>query len=114
MALDALFAAYLEAHARTDLESVLELFGEDAELEDPVGSPLHRGRAAIRSFYAQTHARNGPLGIERVGPAIQCGEELVAHVRARILEPGAPPAMDVVYWLRADPAGRIGALRVWY
>jgi steroid delta-isomerase len=114
MDLDGLLAAYLEAHGRNDLDAVIALFGDGAVLEDPVGSRPHHGRAAIRAFYAETHARNGRLEIERVGPGLQCGDELVAHVRARLMAPGSPPAMDVVYWLRPDPSGRIERMRVWY
>ena len=44
---------YLEAHASCDLETVVDLFCDDAVLEDPAGSEPHVGRAAIRAFFAQ-------------------------------------------------------------
>lgn len=83
-------------------------------MEDPVGSPVHAGLEAIRAFYAGTHARNGTLRIERVGPALFGGEELAVHVRAAIERPGSPPAMDVIYVLGLSEAGHIRSLRAWY
>jgi steroid delta-isomerase len=112
--METLFEAYLDAHARNDLAAVVALFADGAVLEDPVGTEPHRGRAAIRAFYAETHARNGRLEIERIGPGLLCGGEFVAHVRARLTAPGGPPAMDVVYWIQPAASGRIAWMRVWY
>lgn len=111
---EAVFAEYLVRHAANDLDGVIALFELDAVVEDPVGSPAHEGLEAVRAFYAGTHARNGPLRIERAGPSLFGGAELAAHVRAAIERPGAPPAMDVVYVLRISPRGRIASLRAWY
>ncbi len=109
-----LLSTYLASHAANDLAGVLALFESDAVVEDPVGSPVHQGLAAIRAFYAMTHETNGPLSIERVGPVLIGGDELVAHVRAALERPGSPPAMDVIYVVRVSPAGSIASLRAWY
>ena len=108
------FEAYLERHAVNDLAGVLELFAPEALVEDPVGSPVHRGLDAIRAFYAETHRRNGPMTIDRVGPALLGGDEIAAHVRAGLDKPGSPPAMDVIYTIRVGSDGRIASLRAWY
>ena len=110
----ALFDAYLARHAATDLEALLALFESDATVEDPVGSPIRRGLDAIREFYATTHARNGTLSIERVGPTLQGGSELAAHVRAGLDRAGSPPPMDVMYTIRVSPSSKIAQLRAWY
>ena len=110
----ALLDRYLERHAATDLEGVLELFGEGALVEDPVGSPVHRGAEAIRDFYRSTQARNGRLAIERVGPAIVCGDEVALHVRAGLVAQASQPPMDVIYTLRIDRDGRIASLRAYF
>ncbi len=109
-----MFEAYLERHGANDLEGVLALFGEDPWVEDPVGSPVHRGIDAIREFYAGTHRRNGPIDFERLGAPLVGGDEIAAHVRAGLRKPGSPPAMDVIYTIRLDGAGRIASLRAWY
>lgn len=105
---------YLARHAANDLEGVLALFEPDAQVEDPVGSPRHAGREAIRAFYAETHRRNGPIAIDRVGPVLVGGDELACHVRAALRAPGSPPAMDVIYTFRLGPSGRIAELKAWF
>lgn len=93
---------------------MLALFEPDATLEDPVGSEIHRGEQEIEAFYAETHARNGTMAIERVGAALFGGVELAAHVRASLDAPGSPPAMDVIYVITLSEGGRIRSLRAWY
>lgn len=107
-------AAYLERHAATDLEGVVALFAPDAWLEDPVGAPRVEGREAIRGFYRDTHARNGRLVFERQGPALVGGQELACHVRARRARDPAGQAMDVIYLIALDEAGRIRSLRAFF
>ena len=105
---------YLALHAATDLEGVLALFAKDAALEDPVGSQVREGSAEIRAFYRETHRRNGPLSLERVGPVLTCGSEVAVHVRARLENPDNSPTMDVIYTLRVDNSCRIASLRAYF
>jgi len=111
----ALFESYLERHRECDLEGVLELFAEDAVLEDPVGSPLHVGQDALREFFRATHRRNGRLHIERPGPVIMCGREAVCHIRASAAVTNFELSLDVYYTLIVDSAGeRIASLRAFF
>ena len=89
---EALVAQYLEKHGANDLEGVMALFEEGATVEDPVGSPIHDGVAAVRAFYGATHVGNGPMTIERVGPVLVGGDEFTVHIRAGLEKPGSPPA----------------------
>ena len=109
-----LVSAYLARHGATDLEGVVALFADEACLEDPVGSPSLQGLKAIRSFYRETHARNGPLVVERMGSVLVGGEEIAFHVNARLARDPGARGMDVIYVVRVDRAGRICALRAWY
>ena len=111
---EAVVERYLERHAACDLEGVMSLFAANAVLEDPVGSAPRRGVVAIRAFYAETHARNGRLEIERVGPALCGGSEVAAHIRARFAGPADAPWVDVIYTLTLDPAGAILTLRAYF
>jgi steroid delta-isomerase len=43
--------AYIDRYNADDLEGVVGLYAEDATVEDPVGSPVKAGKAAIRDFY---------------------------------------------------------------
>lgn len=109
-----LVGRYLACHGATDLEGVVALFAEEAVVEDPVGAPVHRGRAAIADFYRETHARNGRLAFERSGRVLVCGDEIAMHVRARLARDVEGPGMDVIYVLRLDEDGRIRSLRAYF
>ena len=111
----ALLEAYLDHHQRCDLEGVLALFAADAALEDPVGSPVHRGVGELRAFFEATHQRNGELRIERSGPIVECGREAACHVRAAAAATRFEWTLDVYYTLRADAAGEaIEELRAFF
>jgi len=43
---------YLELLAKGSADEITALYTEDATIEDPVGSELRRGRAAVHEFYA--------------------------------------------------------------
>ncbi len=43
--------AYVDAISGDDVEAVVALFADDAVVEDPVGTPPHRGKAELRAFY---------------------------------------------------------------
>ena len=109
-----LFERYLAYHGSADTYGVVALFSEDASLEDPVGAPVLSGRAAIHDFYRVTHARQGRLAFERVGPLLVRGGELAVHVRARLERDPAGPGTDVIYTLRIDGEGRIRGLRAYF
>ena len=111
---EALVSAYLAHHGATDLEAVVGLFDEGATLEDPVGAPTLRGRAAIREFYRATHARQGRLVFERVGPVLVQGTELAVHVRARLEVEAEARSTDVIYTMVFDGDERIRSLRAFF
>jgi steroid delta-isomerase len=43
--------AYIDRYNQDDLEGVVGLYADDATVEDPVGTPVKSGKAAIREFY---------------------------------------------------------------
>jgi steroid Delta-isomerase len=111
---EALVDTYIARHGAADLEGVTGLFDEAACLEDPVGTPVIRGRAAIREFYRTTHARQGRLVFERVGPVLVQGPELAVHVRARLEREPDASGTDVIYTIVLDADGRIRSLRAFF
>jgi steroid delta-isomerase len=42
---------YIDAFNRVDVDSIVNLYADDASVEDPVGSPPKVGKAAIAEFY---------------------------------------------------------------
>jgi steroid Delta-isomerase len=56
--------AYIDTFNRGSAEAVAALYTEGATLEDPVGSPLKRGRAEILSFYTHSIATGAKLSLD--------------------------------------------------
>jgi steroid Delta-isomerase len=75
---------YLELVAKGQADAVVDLFADDATLEDPVGGEVHIGRQAIRGFYTS---------IENISPQTElltlrvCGNE-AAFLFAMTIEAG--------------------------
>ena len=44
---------YMSALSKQDLDGIVALYAEDATLEDPIGTPIIEGKAAIRDFYSK-------------------------------------------------------------
>ena len=58
--------AYIDAFAKGDPDQVANLFAErGSTVEDPIGSPIHNGREAIRAFYAASMGGGAKLTLER-------------------------------------------------
>lgn len=43
--------AYIDNFNRSDAGAIADLYADDATVEDPVGSPLKKGKAEIAAFY---------------------------------------------------------------
>lgn len=43
--------AYIDNFNRSDADAIAALYADDATVEDPVGSPLKKGKAEIAAFY---------------------------------------------------------------
>ena len=44
--------AYVDGFENADLEALVNLYAEEATVEDPVGGEIRQGKEAIRDFYA--------------------------------------------------------------
>lgn len=111
--------ASMRAVEAGDRAAWLELFAEDAVVEDPIGpSPLdpegrgHRGRDAIAAFYDSVIAANAvTFLVERSHAA---GNE-VANVGTITTQMGDSTVhTDLVATYRVDGEGRITALRAYW
>ncbi len=59
----AVLLAYIDAHNRGDADAIIALFAPDAEVEDPVGSPIMR-RDAFAAFYRRGVAMGARLTLD--------------------------------------------------
>lgn len=104
-----------------DRQAWLDLFAEDAVVEDPIGPSAfdpegkgHRGIAAIAAFYDNVIGVNQSIRftIER---SFLCGDE-AANVGVIRIQLDADTAVEVdgVYIYRRSPEGKIASLRAFW
>ena len=66
---------YIQAFATNDMSLIKDIYAEDATVEDPVGSEVRHGIAAIVEFYQQAFGAGAKLQL--TGPA-RCAGNAVA------------------------------------
>lgn len=103
--------AYVDAFAKGDPEAVVALFAGDATVEDPIGSPAHRGHDAIRAFYTTSMATGAKLKLE--GPVRTAGDH-AAFAFSVTLNYGGEKRVDVIDTFRFDEAGKVIEMRAYF
>jgi steroid delta-isomerase len=84
--------AYIDHFNAGDAEKLTSLFADDATVEDPVGSPPHKGKAAILAFY-QDAMKNGaqlslsaPVRGSHGNAAAMAFEAKIGNLTVRIID----------------------------
>jgi ketosteroid isomerase-like protein len=108
-------------HAR-DREGWLDLFAEDAVVEDPIGpSPFdpegkgHHGREAIAAFYDAVIAPSESITFD-ISESYLCGDEVadVGIIRTTLAGGTHQAVVHGVYTYRCNGAGKLAALRAFW
>jgi steroid delta-isomerase len=108
-------------HAR-DRDGWLDLFAEDAVVQDPIGpSPFdpegkgHHGREAIAKFYDEVIAPSQAVDFE-INESYLCGDEVadVGIIRTTLAGGTHQAVVYVVMTYRTNGAGKIASLRAYW
>jgi steroid delta-isomerase len=104
--------AYAKAFTAGDREGWLDLFSPTATMEDPVGTPVKRGREEIGAFWDQSRAL-APDGIELqiAGDPLVCGREAAFELSIVVSAAGSRMAMPAIDVMTFDDNGRIATQR---
>ena len=108
-AMEAVVHRYIAALNAGDLEAIVALYAEDGTVEDPVGSPVHRGLAAIRAFYAQSLALKLDVTLE--GPIRAAANEAAFAFCVRLHWQGRNTAIRPIDVFCFDESGKIQSMR---
>ena len=102
---------YPEMVTKGDVEGIVELYTEDATIEDPIGSDLRRGRDAIREFYK---AAAGTITMKRSGPVRVAGNEAATPLLILMGPEGQQQALDVISAMVFADDGKIRSMRAYW
>ncbi len=106
-----IYDRYPEMVTKGDVEGIVELYSDDATIEDPIGSELHRGRDAIRAFYK---AAAGTVTMKCTGPVRVAGNEAATPLRVLIGPEGQQQALDIISAMVFDEKGKITSMRAFW
>jgi len=104
--------SYIRAFNDRDLEAVAAMYAEDATLEDPVGSSVHEGKAAIRAFYAQY--RDQPSFLQLTGDLRYAGDAVAFSFFCFLGSGKEPMIVQITDTFRFDADGRIKEMRAFW
>lgn len=104
--------AYIAGFADGDPAAIAALFADDATIEDPVGTPMKRGKAEILEFYTGSMATGAKL--ELLGDP-RCAADYIAFPFAVKLNwGGRRSSIEVIDTFRINDAGKITQMRAFW
>ncbi len=107
-------ATYMARFTAEDREGWLDLFAEDAWIEDPVGTPRRNGRAEIGAFWDETHAVPDKIELVPLGILNVVADEVAFTMQARATLGGQVFGIDIIDVMTFDESGRITTMRAFF
>lgn len=105
--------AYIDTFNSGDADAIAALYAEDATVEDPVGSPVKRGRAAISAFYhmaVETGARLTLAAPIRASHANAAAMAFDVHLTM----PEGQSVIRVIDVMTFDEAGKFQSMQAYW
>ncbi len=102
--------SYIKLLAAGDTDGIMNLYGENPSVEDPVGGNPIIGREAVRAFYTGA----GAIKVEIVGPVVIAGVEGAMRIIAQLEMAALTGFIDVIETMTFDDQGRIVSMRAYW
>ncbi|MDD3798222.1 MAG: nuclear transport factor 2 family protein [Novosphingobium sp.] len=103
---------YVAAFEAGSSDRVAALYAEDATVEDPIGTPRHVGREAIRAFYAESMKTGAKLKLE--GPIRVAEDYAVFPFSVNLHYEGSDKRIDVIDTFRFNDASEVIEMRAFW
>jgi steroid delta-isomerase len=100
---------YIASVAEGDFATIAGLYAEDADVEDPIGSDAHVGRAAIRAFYESVSAPG--MAAEMIGTVNVVGNVAAFHFR---ISADGNTIVEPIDTMTFDDDGKITSMRAYW
>ena len=102
---------YVTAFDKNAPELAVALFADNGTVEDPVGSQIIKGLAAIRDFYSRVMARGAKLRLEG---EVRAGANQAAFAFSALLDPIGEKRFEVIDTFRFDDQGKVVEMRAFW
>ena len=99
---------YVEAFEKQDMGIIREIYADDASVEDPVGTDLHVGIAAVCAFYEG--ALNSGAKLNLTGEP-RCSGNAVAFP-FQVVMPGV--TIDIIDVFEFNDAGKVNSMKAYW
>ena len=113
-ALRQIIATYMDVFTAEDREGWLDLFAEDAWIEDPVGTPRRNGRKEIGEFWDETHTVPDKVALVPLGITTIIGDEGIFTMQAQATLGDTVYGIDIIDLMTFDDAGKITTMRAFF
>ena len=104
--------AYIDGFARADAAMIADLFADDATVEDPIGTPIRRGKAEIGEFY--TYSISTGAKLELLGDPRCAGDSVAFAFAVKLEHEGQRSVIEVIDMFRFDNAGKVVEMRAFW
>ena len=104
--------AYIAAFDAADPDAVAALYAENCTVEDPIGSPIHHGRAAARAFYAESMKTGAKLKLE--GSIRIAGDYAAFAFSANLHFGGSAKRIDVIDTFKFNTENQVTEMRAFW
>ena len=104
--------AYVRCLTESDLEGLLDLFADDAAIEDPVGTDWREGKEVLRAFY--TEACQGVAKAELTGNPRVAGNEVAFPFNVTAGAPGQQVVINIIDIFKFNEDGKIATMRAFW
>lgn len=105
---------YFDCFATGDVQAIIDLFAEDAYIEDPVGTPRIQGHDALRAFYQAGQQHTGGITLRAEG-SVRIAGNVGACAALGYCEKANPPfyfeTLDVMTF---DADGKIASMLAYW
>jgi steroid Delta-isomerase len=102
---------YLELVAAGRADDVVDLYADDATVEDPVGGEVHVGRAAIRGFYGAIENVKAQTEVFTIRAL---GNEAAFHWTLTLDFGGSGMRIDIISVMTFNDDGKIASMKAYW
>lgn len=103
---------YIDAFSKGSADMVMDLYADGCTVEDPVGSPVKKGRDEVRAFYDASMQSGAKLSLS--GPIRIAGNEVAFSFTARVELGDVKMEIDVIDHMIFDDQGKVTAMRAFF